>query len=92
MCHDLVPAAFEFPGNSIVGDGVLRAIGARFKKTRGVSLSTICGAYHPVTAEAVEGLVMQCRQLRRLELTSCSLDTTRLMPAVVALPQLQVFG
>ena len=38
VCHDLVPAAFEFPGNCKVGDGVLRAIGARFKKTRGVSL------------------------------------------------------
>ena len=91
VCRDHVPAVFEFPERVRLGDGVLRAIGARFRKTRGVALGFHDG-YHRVTTGAVEGLVMQCGQLRRLKLTTCRLDVARLMPAMAALPQLRDLG
>ena len=91
VCRDLVPAVFEFPRTVNLDDGVLRAIGARFKKTRGVAFGQSRN-HHRVTNGGVEGLVMQCGQLRRLELTLCRLDVARLMPAVTALPHLQVLG
>ena len=90
VCRDLVPAVFEF-SERVLEDGVLRAIGARFRKTRGVALGPCWNPHHRVTTEAAEGLVMQCGQLRRLELTSCRLDVARMMANVVALPHLQVF-
>ena len=91
VCRDLVPAVFEFPEDTRLGDGVLRAIWARFKKTRVVTLGW-CRAAHCVTIEVVEELVMRCGQLRRLELTRCRLDVARLMVVVRAVPHLQVFG
>ena len=91
VCRDLVPADFEFPKDVELGDGVLQAIGARFRKTRAVAFGhDFCA--HRVTTGAVEELVMQCGQLRRLELPSCQLDVARLMPAMAALPQLHDLG
>ena len=83
VCRDLVPAVFEFPQDVRLGDGVLRAIGARFRKARGVALGYYgCDGGHRVTSEAVGGLFMQCRQLRRLELTSCRVDMAALAEAL----------
>ena len=71
---------------------MLRAIGARFRKARGVAFGLMFGDPHRVTTGAVEELVMQCGQLRRLELTGCRLDMARLMPAMAALPHLHDLG
>jgi hypothetical protein len=92
VCRDLVPAVFEFPDGVRVGDGVLWAIGARFRKTRGVTIGLLFRCHHRATTGAVEELVMQCGQLRRLKLTSCELDVARLMPAMAALPHLHDLG
>ena len=89
VCRDLVPAVFKLPPQLRVGDGVLRAIGTRFRAARGVSLGW-CSLDHRATSGAVRELATQCRQLRLLGLKSVRLDVTQLIAAVQAVPNLRV--
>ena len=88
VCRDLVPAVFEFSDDLCVGDGVLRAIGTRFRAARGVTLG-LCYPGNDVTSGAVKELATQCTQLRLLGLKSMT-DVTLLMAAVQAIPNFRI--